>query len=1058
MRKKLLFSFLVLAFPASVFATHIVGGSLTYEHLGGSTYRVTQKLYRDCAPGNASFPGSITIQVRQPNGTAFTPSRNITIAFPGANPVPPNIPTCVTNPGLCLQEAVYTAVVNNLPPNPGGYHLYYQYCCRNASLSNVQNPLSTGESWYTYIPDNNLWLTNSSPSWANFPPVFVCQGQNLNFDHSATDLDGDSLVYSLYTPHDDPAPTFPGNVCTFTPITWVGGYGPTNALGGPPGSLTISQTGLLNGVPPNIGQFVVGIKCEEYRNGTKIGEILRDFQFNVVNCPPLAVANFTYSGACTSSTVTFTNTTTPAANSYFWDFGDASTSFLQNPPPHTYTGTGPYTVMLIVNFGTPCADTVTQQVYIASATAAFTATGPTCAGDTVFFTDGSTASGNNSITGWNWDFGDMSSSGLQNPPHVYATGGTYNVTLIVNSALGCNDTVTQQVVIQGRPIANAGTDTFACTNNPTMNLGGTILNATGGTWIGAGTFVPNNTTLNATYTPTAGEIAAGFANLCLVSTGNGVCSADTDCVVITYVPGPTANAGPDIYVCKDTASVPLNGVVGLPATGGTWTTSGTGTFSPNPNTLNGFYIPSTADTTAGSVTLVLTTTGNGNCNPSTDTVMIFFTPTPTVQLDPVDTACASAPIPLNAIVSTGSGIWTSSGTGAFAPSNTTLNPSYIPSAADDAAGQVMLVFTSTNNGGCQAVSDTLFITLIPSPIAAFTNTTVCPWDTTWFNDVSTTTAGSIVSWFWNFGDPGSGANNFSNLQGPGHIYDTSGVFLVNLAVTSTNGCVDTVQQTITVYHQPVADFGDLGGCLNAGTTFMDSSTVNGGTITGWSWNFGDNGTSASQNPTHMYSAPGNYNVTLIVTSNQGCMDTITLPTTVFPNPLANFSADDFTPNIGQTVNFTDQSVTNIVSWSWDFGDPASGANNTSTSQNPSHQYTLGGIYTVVLIVTDANGCLDTVDYEVIVSLPPNVPTGFTPGNGDGQNDILFVLGGPFRELEFRIYNNWGELIFISNSQNVGWDGTKDGKDQPMGVYIWTVKGVTEDNVEHQLSGDVTLIR
>ncbi len=1062
MRK--LLSLLILSFflvPATTIATHIVGGSLTYEHLGGSTYRFIMKLYRDCAPGNAAFPANLTIQVRQPNGTAFT---TVVIPFPGATSVPLNIDTCVANPGLCLQEAIYSRVVNNIPPNVGGYHVYYQLCCRNASLMNVTNPLSAAASWYTYIPDNTVWLTNSSPQWAQFPPVFVCQNTPLNFDHSATDSDGDSLAYSLYTPHDDNPPTFPLNVCTFTPVPWSNTnpgnppsflYGPTNALGGPPGSLTMNPaTGLLNGSPPYTGQFVVGIRCTEYRNSIKIGEILRDFQFNVVYCPPISVASFNTLGNCSGSTICFSNTTTPTAGTHFWDFGNLAsttdTSYSANPPCYTYPGLGPYYAMLITNFGTACADTAYDTIYIANAAAAFTSNAPMCAGGTVQFTDGSTASVGNTVNGWTWNFGDLTpNSNLQNPTHVYANGGTFTVTLIITSTLGCSDTITQTVTIQSAPIANAGPDTTACTNNPSVSLGGTILNATGGTWIGPGIFIPNNTTLNATYTPTALEIANGSTTLLLITTGNGICPADTDTLVIVFTAGPSANAGPDIFVCQDTAYIPLNGSVFL-ATGGTWsTTNGTGAFVPNPNQLITTYVPSPGDTTQGTVTLVLTTTGNGNCLPSTDTVVIFFTPPPTVAILNNDSFCAGTYIPLFASSTTGSGYWTSLGTGQFLPTNTILNPTYLPSAADNTAGFVIIVFHSSNNGGCLTQRDTMLITLIAAPNAAFTSTTVCPFTPTTFTDNSTTGVGSIVAWNWTFGD----ASPNSTVQNPAHAYAMGGAYTVILVVTSSNGCIDSVTQTVNVNYQPVAVFDFLNACQNDGVQFLDSSTTLSGTINAWNWNFGDltaNGT--TQNPNHYYLSAGTYNVTLIVTNSVGCSDTVTMPVLVNPAPIAAFTVDDNIADVNQLLTFTDQSVINIVTWFWNFGDST-----TSNLQNPTHSYGQGGVYTVMLIVTDANGCMDTVLSEIIISMPPLVPSGFSP-NGDAANNFLFVKGGPFTELEFRVYNNWGELLFISNNQAVGWDGMRDGKKQPMGVYVWTVRGKTEDGTNHELKGDVTLVR
>ena len=123
--KGLIAIFAIVVSPFLANATHVVGGSLTYEHLGGATYRVTFKMYRDCAAGNATLPPNIPIQVRQPNGTAFSPSRNFTLPRTQVGQLDPPIDTCAFDPGICVEEAIYTTIVNNLPPNPGGYHLYF---------------------------------------------------------------------------------------------------------------------------------------------------------------------------------------------------------------------------------------------------------------------------------------------------------------------------------------------------------------------------------------------------------------------------------------------------------------------------------------------------------------------------------------------------------------------------------------------------------------------------------------------------------------------------------------------------------------------------------------------------------------------------------------------------------------------------------------------------------------------------------------------------------------------------------------------------------------------
>jgi gliding motility-associated-like protein len=1038
--------------PLFATATHVVGGSITYEHLGGATYRITLKMYRDCRPGNSQFPGSVGITVRDSAGNGFSPSRSFSIPFTLSTTVQPYIDSCAVDPGLCLEEAIYTRVVNNLPPQPGGYHLFYQYCCRNYTLVNVNSSPATnlGETWYCFIPDNNDIITNSSPTWVNPPPVFVCQAQPIDFDFSATDLDGDSLVYSFYTPYEDDPPTYLNGQAIFPTVTFLPGFGVQNPTGG--ANLNVDpNTGWLSGSPPFLGQFVAGIKCEEFRNGNKIGEILRDFQLNVVFCPPIAQAVIGQpQGACTGNTVTFNNIGGSPQNGYFWDFGDLSstndTSSLASPT-YTYPGQGPYTVTLIINPNTPCADTGTIQVEMSTVTAnTILSTDTACVGQVIGFTDSSTVSGNAVLTGYYWDFGDNTNTVTPNPSHAYGASGTYTVTHIAFNSLGCNDTTTTTVQIIAPPIALAGNDTFACTNNAGIGLGGSVLNVSGGIWIGAGTFTPSNTVLNSTYAPTQTELDSGYAILILQTTGLTLCGQDQDTIRIDFTPGPTIDVGPDIFVCIDTPYINVTCNYTL-ASGIVWSSTGTGSFA-NPNAVSTSYTPTLADRQAGSIIIYAQTTGNGNCLPEADSLTIFFTPPPNITLQATDTACSNQAFPIVATSQTGAGYWTTLGDGTFPGGDSVLVTTYLPGANDLASGTVALIFNSLNNGGCQQQRDTLFITIIPAPNAAFTSTSTCPEVGMPFVD-QTTSVSPITNWNWNFGDNSTG----STQQNPSHVFAQGGWYAVELSVISVNGCVDTVIQQTFVYPAPDAEFVTDGFCLNEGTLFIDSSVVDTGSIVSWSWDFGDNNTSTTQSPLHEYASSNTWNVSLVVTTNFGCVDTVSHPVLVYPSPTAAFTSDPTSANILQNVNFTDQSYNNVVNWTWDFGDTTQ----ISTQQNPSHTWINSGTYQITLVVVDTNGCPDTLITDIIISTPPSVPSGFSP-NGDGQNDIFIVRGGPFPELEMRIYNNWGELIFVSTSQQQGWDGTRDGIMQPEGVFVYTVRCVTYDKKEYVLSGDVTLVR
>jgi gliding motility-associated-like protein len=249
------------------------------------------------------------------------------------------------------------------------------------------------------------------------------------------------------------------------------------------------------------------------------------------------------------------------------------------------------------------------------------------------------------------------------------------------------------------------------------------------------------------------------------------------------------------------------------------------------------------------------------------------------------------------------------------------------------------------------------------PVANFSSNPVCIGVPTNFSDLST---GPPSSWNWTFGN-----GNTSTIQNPSNTYTAAGTYTVTLIVSSGPCGSDTISIPVTVNPLPLASFSNTTVCFNNPTLFTDGSTGN-NTISQWGWNFGDGTTSAVQNPSHTYSAPGTYTASLIVTNNFGCKDSVPLVTIVNPLPVVNFSSAPVC--LGDSTCFTDlSSITapgSITAWSWNFGDPASAGNNISNSQKPCHKFSAAGTFSVTLTVTSNNNCQNITVLPVTINPLP----------------------------------------------------------------------------------------
>jgi gliding motility-associated-like protein len=478
-------------FSLKIFAKHIVGGEIYYDYLGSNNYRITLKVYRDCNSGGASYDNPATIFIFN-NAGVFIDS--IAIAFPGSVQIPPTINSpCFTPPtNICVEECVYKTIVN-LPDIPGGYNITYQRCCRNNTILNLINPGDLGATYMAHISDNSIAPSNSSPRYNYFPPIFLCSDVPLVFNHSATDPDGDSLYYELCDPYiglDNTclavgwmAPGGCPNIPNPPPISfvpWQLPYDATYPMSASPVLVIDHHTGLLTGTPNMIGQWVVGVCVSEYRNGILIDANKRDFQFNVVDCPGLPVASVPQQQQfCFGYQVNFTQNSLNA-NSSYWDFGDpTTTSDISNltSPAWTYPDSGTYTVTLIINKGTLCADTNTSTFHIKPLLAPSFATPP---GECIYsnsfdFVPGGAFMGNGVF---NWNFGPHASPTSAFQPTInnviFDSVGSYPVTFTINEN-GCTESYTTNVVVYPKPDANFGlTTNVACLLNPVFFVDSSI--------------------------------------------------------------------------------------------------------------------------------------------------------------------------------------------------------------------------------------------------------------------------------------------------------------------------------------------------------------------------------------------------------------------------------------------------------------------------------------------------------------------------------------------------------------------------------------------------------
>lgn len=648
---------------------------------------------------------------------------------------------------------------------------------------------------------------------------------------------------------------------------------------------------------------------------------------NPVTVHPNPNSSFVISNSviCEKEITNFNNTSV-GATSYKWLFGDGDSSLLTNPT-HSYDTAGSYTVRLITTTAWNCSDTSLQTIVVNPSPVAVFHFDTACLTYRSNFVDSSLF---NPIT-WKWYFGDGDSSSLQNPSHLYAKNSVYPVVFKVTNSFGCSDSASNQVIVYNQPTAGFSLST-ACAKASTQFTDTSLGSPLKWKWFfgdGDSSFLQNPSHIYA--------VGGNFSVMLIVENIAGCADTLIQTVTISTVP-QTYFVADSVCVGNPTHFIDST-VLNYPSLSYSWN-FGDGNSSSLTNPIYQYLNP-------GTYFVSLTVTNVNGCDSTfSDSVVVYSMPTANFNFD---TVCEGLGTSFN---NTSSGGYTNTfwDFGDGSPTDTNNLSLFTKTYLTD--GAFLVKQTVINTGGCR---DSLFKTVIvhPNTVANFTPQvdSVCLLDSITF--LNSSVGGTVF--FWDFGD-----GNTSSLINPSHVYLTSGIFSVRLISTSPFNCSDTLVDTVTVLANPLADFNVDTVCFNLPNTFINSSI--GGSLS-WSWNFGDGNTDTAKNTTHLYGIDSSFMVVLRVSTPFGCSDTASKIAVVLPDVSANFNSS--LACVNRPISFNDSSQGNPVSWNWDFGDGG-----ISSSQNPTHTYSSSGSFSVRLIISNAQGCSDTLTNSIFVNTVP----------------------------------------------------------------------------------------
>jgi len=917
--------------------------------------------------------------------------------FDGA--VIPSTASWVPHPALTGYSYLYlsnvTAGYHTLSSDSGFNALAYGYA---AAESYGYSAGANVKDLYQYISIQNQFATVNFPATCRNTPFFL----SMTFPYQPTQIQwifGSALNGQGISDITLPNPTPTGTVVV---------NGRTLYIYKLPNPYTISTAGTY--------QIKVLATNPSPDGCTGLQEI--NFDLDV---QPTPIANFTLSNVCDGNPVQFTDassTNSRPISTYYWDFGDNTTGSTLNPS-HLYPGPATYNPRYSIITDIGCiSDTITKSVTVfPKPTATLVGTVGLCQGapePQITFT------GANGTPPYTFTYTLNGGPAQQivtttgnsvsiNVPTATVGIYTYSLTNVKDaSSLACEQAQTGSAVVTvfAKPTGATITgSTAVCLNGtaPTLTLTGQggsgnylftynlnggpdqTLSSTGGA---ATITVPTNAVGTFTYNLTSVEDPSNV--LCRTNINTSA--------TVTVNPLPTASITGTLSVCQNATqpNITFTGAGGTAPYTFVYTLNG-GSSQQVISGANGIATVSVPTATPGTFTYSLQSVTDATASLCTQlqsgNAIVTVNPLPTASISGATVVCQNATAPTVTFTGAdGTAPYTfaySINGGATQTVTTTTGNSVtvsVPTTTPGSFAYNLISVTDASSTTClQNQTGTAIITVNPLPTASIAGTTnVCLNATSPF--ITFTGAVGTAPYTFAFNINGGTTQTVTTTTGNSVTVSvptaTAGTFTYNLiSVTDASSTVCTQNQsgsaTVVVYPLPTATFSSLTPRCETGIiSFTDQSVANAGNVTGWSWNFGDpisgaNNTSTLQNPQHVFATAGTYSVTLTVTTNNGCVSVNpAIPVVIHSKPLAGFINPEVCL-IDTYAQFTDTSSvaspSAVNNWNWDFGDPTSGANNTSSLQNPQHSYLALGSYPVVLIVTSNQGCKDTVNQTLIVN-------------------------------------------------------------------------------------------